>query len=204
MASKGHRGHLLLAKAKAKATKLKQKSGTKTFYCFKCKFFSTNETFLDRHMNYFHLIGPKQKIAMEKLIAISNPNLLLSTFHLSSGEDTDAGSDISGVQDLPEDVDDNENENEKETHETDAPPTEENEFEMASIIDNDNVLNDSFMNTPGTSQINLVTQVLSRARRRIRPSFSVNSVAKSPPHPSFSVNSVANSPHKSIQRITSK
>ena len=75
---------------------------------------------------------------------------------------------------------------------------------MANIIDNDNVLNDGFMSTPGTSQINLVTQVLSGTRRRIRPSFSVNSVAKSPPNPSISVNSGANSPHEGIQSITSR
>jgi hypothetical protein len=203
MASKGHRGQLLIAKSKAKATKLQQMSGPKAFHCFKCTFFSTNETFLDRHMTYFHLIGPNQKIAMEKFIAISNPNLLLSTFHSSSCEDSDAGSEISGVQELPEDVGDKEDEIEKETHETEAPPTEEHYFEMANIIDNDNVLNDGFMSTPGTSQINLVTQVLSGTRRRIRPSFSVNSVARSPPNPSISVNSGANSPHESIQRITS-
>lgn len=88
---------------------------------------------------------------MEKFIAISNPNLLLSTFHSSSCEDSDAGSEISGVQELPEDVGDKEDEIEKETHETEAPPTEEHYFEMANIIDNDNVLNDSFMSTPGTS-----------------------------------------------------
>ena len=94
-------------------------------------------------MKHFHLIGPNQKIAMEKLIAISNPNLLLSTFHSSSCEDSDAGSEISGVQELPEDVGDKEDEIDKETHETEAPPTEEHYFEIANIIDNDNVLRNS-------------------------------------------------------------
>ena len=208
MASKGHRGQLLLAKAKAKTTKLQPQPEMKTFRCFKCKFFSTNETFLDRHMTFFHLLGPEQRIAMEKFIAISNPNLLLSTFHRNSGEDTDGESDISGLHELHDDLVDQGDQGDKgdqgdqgyqgdqgaqENHgdqedEAEVPPT----GEMYSIIDDDNILNDGFMNTPntpGTSQTNVVSQVLSGARRRIRPSFSVNSVT--------------NSAHPSIQRVTS-
>ena len=75
----GHRGRLLLTKSLAKVAS--QPKSSETYYCFKCKFLSTNENHLMKHMTFQHLMGPAKKSAMERYIALSTPNLLLSTFH---------------------------------------------------------------------------------------------------------------------------
>ena len=54
--------------------------------CFKCRFSSKKEIDVDKHMTFSHLMGEKIRAGMEKYVALSTPNLLLSTLHMSSDD----------------------------------------------------------------------------------------------------------------------
>ena len=113
--ARGHRGSLMVSAAKARhqAPPVEE---VITVKCFKCKFFSTNDDFLNKHMTLQHLMGRGLK-RMEKFVALATPNLLVSTLHKDDdekilSEDSDDKSDsyskvsdISGVEKLDEDHD---------------------------------------------------------------------------------------------------
>ena len=56
-----------------------------TVKCFKCKFFSTNDDFLNKHMTLQHLMGRGLK-RMEKFVALATPNLLVSNGQMLHGQ----------------------------------------------------------------------------------------------------------------------
>ena len=94
---------------KTKSTEIKERYKTKsteiTFYCFKSKFKSSNESIFDNHMQYIHLIGPEKKRIFEKYLSKSHEGLLFSTLTFDTDEDTNdnsVGEDsfISGVESL--------------------------------------------------------------------------------------------------------
>ena len=102
----GHRGSLMVSAAKVKA-KYQAPPIEKviTVKCFKCKFFSTNDEFLNKHMTIEHLMGRGFK-RMEKFVALATPNLLVSTLHKDDdekilSEDSDDKADsLSEVSDI--------------------------------------------------------------------------------------------------------
>ena len=71
----------MLSKSRARA--IAQPEQFLTFFCFKCKFVSTNVDLVDNHMTLKHLMGPARKsdMDMDRYIALQTPNLLVSTFH---------------------------------------------------------------------------------------------------------------------------
>ena len=114
---RSNRGHIMLQKSRAKNAP--KPIPSVTYYCFKCKFFSTSEDLIANHMTYLHLVPPQS--VNGKFIALSNTNLLHSTFlptsaieeHLeeknsskneSNHEEDDEifGSEFSGVEKFPE------------------------------------------------------------------------------------------------------
>ena len=73
---RSNRGHIMLQKSRAKNAP--KPIPSVTYYCFKCKFFSTSEDLIANHMTYLHLVPPQS--VNGKFIALSNTNLLHSTF----------------------------------------------------------------------------------------------------------------------------
>ena len=57
-----------------------------TFYCFKRKFFSSNQSFFNKHLTLMHMIGLKTYLKMQRKVALTTPNLLISTFHAARSE----------------------------------------------------------------------------------------------------------------------
>ena len=110
------RGQLMVSRSKARnqAPPLEDRGKRKeviTIKCFKCKFFTTNKNFSKKHMTLQHLMGRGHK-KMEKFVALSTPNLLVSTLHRDEDEkgfteDSDSGSkesEISGIDSLDNDL----------------------------------------------------------------------------------------------------
>lgn len=181
----GHRGQLLLKKAQAKkAAEDSTSYKVSVYFCFKCKFFSPSQEHFDNHMTFLHLVPPQSVIG--KFIALSTPNLLLSTFLRTSEveceeddsstkddsnqdeDDNDNGSEVSGVEKLPE-----------ATHHTSPGNDEFQEI--------DGNLDDAFVATP--SRRNLVSEILTESEV---------------PLPNLSVRNVENdSQENQIQRFTS-
>ena len=79
----GYRGHLMLSKAKSK---IKEDTSNIVYKCFKCKFFVTNQTLFNKHLTLMHMMGMKSYLKMQRMIALSTPNLLMSTFHETKSE----------------------------------------------------------------------------------------------------------------------
>ena len=69
----------MLSKSRARA--VAQPEPSLTFFCFKCKFVSTNVDLVNNHMILEHLMGPARKSNMGRHIALQIPNLLVSTFY---------------------------------------------------------------------------------------------------------------------------
>ena len=102
----GHRGSLMVSAAKVKAKyQAPPLEKVITVKCFKHKFFSTNDDFLNKHMTIEHLMGRGFK-RMEKFVALATPNLLVSTLHKDDdekilSEDSDDKADsLSEVSDI--------------------------------------------------------------------------------------------------------
>ena len=112
-----NRGHIMLQKSRARNTPKHYPSVT--YYCFKCKFFTTSDDLIDNHMTYLHSIPPES--VNGKFIALSSTSLLHSTFlptsaieeseeekksseNESNHEEDDEifGSEISGVERMPD------------------------------------------------------------------------------------------------------
>ena len=74
----GHRGHLLVKKARAMKAAEDPSYKVSVYFCFKCNLFSPSQDHFDNHMTFLHLVPPQSVIG--KFIALSTPNLLLSTF----------------------------------------------------------------------------------------------------------------------------
>ena len=133
--------------------------------CFKCGFSSKKEIDVDKHMTFSHLMGEKIKAGMEKYVALSTPNLLLSTLHMSSddmfSEDSDSSelsrqsSKISGVRMLSENC---------------------LEAEKDVMENHDNT---DLLNSPVSSRSNLISQVIKR-RRLEDPILNADIVTKFP------------------------
>ena len=115
---------MLVKKGRAKAAA--QPKESVTFFCFKCKFFSTNTDHVSNHMTLEHLMGPACKSAMDRYVALQTPNLLISTFHnynereeeiiqddilSSDNTETDRGSEMSGIEKITENFQNDDHDN---------------------------------------------------------------------------------------------
>ena len=83
---KGYKGHLMLSKSRNSRimSDVEISSGPLsgvTFYCFKCKFFSSNQKLFNNHLTLMHMMGLKHYQKMQRKVALTTPNLLVSTFH---------------------------------------------------------------------------------------------------------------------------
>ena len=58
----------MLSKSRARA--VAQPEQALTFFCFKCKFVSTNADHVNNHMTLEHLMGPASKSDMDRYIAL--------------------------------------------------------------------------------------------------------------------------------------
>ena len=73
----------MLSKAKSK---IKEDTSNIVYKCFKCKFFVTNQTLFNKHLTLMHMMGMKSYLKIQRMIAQSTPNLLMSTFHETKSE----------------------------------------------------------------------------------------------------------------------
>ena len=122
--------------------------------CFKCSFSSKNQKDVDNHMRFLHLMGPKKKAGMEKFVALSTPNLLVSTLHRNGEESSDSESEAESS--------DSESDSESEA-EHDVMKNVNN-TEGCSTPDVNESLNTGFLDSPVTARTNLISQVLKRRR----------------------------------------
>ena len=97
----GHRGHLLVKKARAMKAAEDPSYKASVYFCFKCNFFLPSQDHFDNHMTFLHLVPPPYVIG--KFIALSTPNLLLSTFLRTS--EIECAEDDSSTKDDSQGID---------------------------------------------------------------------------------------------------
>ena len=160
--------------------------------CFKCSFSSKNQKDVDNHMRFLHLMGPKKKAGMEKFVALSTPNLLVSTLHRNDEESFSEDSESEAEHDVMENV---------------------NNTEGCSTPDVNESLNTGFLDSPVTARTNLISQVLKRRSlnadivtdnpERIVIERSGSSIRISPHLSPVNAETVTNSPEGSLLRMRS-
>ena len=157
-----HRGHRMLQISRAK--KSAKPDPAITYFCFKCKFFSTSQKLFDNHMTYLHLVPPQS--VNGKFLALSNASLLHCTFLPASGVQEEeeeeeeissnekVGSEISGVGRISNDENDHVVHNEIHAGMYSYSPSINDEVSPPDVPDGPGLLDDAFMATPGPSKRN--------------------------------------------------